>query len=190
MASEVEICNRALQKLGAKRIVSLDDNSVNARACNVAYSLVRDRVLRSHPWNCAISRAELAADAEPPEWGRANAFQLPSDFLRLLPPYPEMNINDLDWQIEGRKILTDDSGPIYLRYIYQVTDPNEMDPLLRELISTELALELCEEITQSNTKKDALKDDVKAIVKDARRVNAFECVAQEPPEDTWITVRD
>jgi hypothetical protein len=61
--SVVEICNRALQKLGAARITSLTQDTPNARSCNVAYNVLRKAELRSHPWSFAIKRAELAADA-------------------------------------------------------------------------------------------------------------------------------
>jgi hypothetical protein len=189
LASEVEICNRALQKLGAKRITSLTQDSANARACNVAYAVVRDAELRAHPWNFSVKRAELAAESPAPTWGRANAFPLPSDFLRSLPPYPEDNANDFDHQIEGRKILTNETSPLYIRYVYKVTDPNEMDSLFREALAAKLALELCEEITQSNTKKQILMEDYKMAIREARRTNAIENVAQDPPEDTWITAR-
>jgi len=189
MASKVEICNRALQKLGAKRITDLTEDSVNARACNVAYEPVKLSELRKHPWNCAIKRVQIAASATPPEFGRTNSFPLPSDFVRLLPPYPEMNVNDLDWQIEGKAIYTYDDAPLNVRYIYDVTDPNEMDMLFREALATELAIELCEELTQSNTKKAGLKDDYKDIIKEAKRTNGIENVGQEPPDDPFITVR-
>ena len=56
MASEVDICNRALSKLGAARITSLTEDSVNARACNAMYESVRDAELRAHPWNFAMKR--------------------------------------------------------------------------------------------------------------------------------------
>lgn len=189
MASEVGIANRALQKLGATRITSLSDASTSARACNACYETLRDAALRRHPWNFAVARAELAADATAPTWGRANAFQLPSDFLRLLPPYPEDNVNTLDWQIEGRKIYTDDSAPLYVRYIAQVTDPNTMDILFRELLASTMAVEMCEELTQSNTKKAALRDEIKEIIAEAKRTNAIENVSAATPEDTWLTAR-
>lgn len=190
MASVVGICNRALQKLGAKRIVSLtDENSSNARACNVAYETVRDAELRAHPWSFAIKRAQLAADSSTPEFGRANSFPLPSDFLCLREPYPEDNSLDHDWQIEGRKILTDEDAPLNLRYTAKVTDPNDMDVLFRESLATKLALELCEEITQSNSKKESLRQDYKEIIREAKRSNAIERPASQPPEDTWVTIR-
>lgn len=189
MASVVEICNRALQKLGAKRITSLTQDSANARACNVAYIPTRDRVLRDHQWNCAIARAELAADATAPAWGRENSFQLPSDFLGLADDYPEDNHNAKDWQIEGRKILTNDDAPLRIRYIKTMDDPNEMDACLREVLACELAIELCEEITQSNTKKQLLDGDREKAIRAAKKVNAIENVSKVPPEDDWITKR-
>lgn len=189
MASEVEICNRALQKLGAGSIVSLGDDSKRARECNRAYAPIRDATLRKHPWNFAIARQALAASSTPPTHGPANAFPLPSDCLRLLPPDPFVNFNDLDWQIEGRSILTNDAAPLNVRYIRQITDPNIMDPLYREALATEIAFEICEAVTQSNTKKEGLREDLKTIIAQAKLLNAIENVAAEPPEDTWITAR-
>lgn len=189
MASDVEICNRALQKLGATRITSLSENSNNARSCNVAYEPVKKALLRSHTWNFAIKRVELAASATDPVFGRGASYPLPADFLRLLPLDPEDEVVSSDWQIEGKSIITNDADPIYIRYIYNVSDPNEMDSLFLELFSTSLALELCEELTQSNTKKAALKEDRKEILAEARRINAIENVAQQPPEDSWVTCR-
>jgi hypothetical protein len=187
--SVVEICNRALQKLGAARITSLTQDTPNARSCNVAYNVLRKAELRSHPWSFAIKRAELAADATAPSWGRANSFTLPSDFLRLMDDYPEDNMNNKDWQIEGKKILTDDDAPLYIRYIYDVEDPNEFDSLFSEALSSKIAMELCEEITQSNSKLQAVSEMYKAAIREARRINAIENVAAKPPEDEWITVR-
>lgn len=190
MASTVDICNRALQKLGAKRITSITEDSVNARACNVAFEPVKLKLLRSHTWNFSKKRVQLAADATEPVFGYDYAYSLPADYVKLLPPDPESNVNDLDWQIEGKKILTNDAAPIDVRYIYNVSDANEMDALFRELLATELAFELCEELTQSNTKKEGLREDKRDILSEARRNNAIEQpVSHEPPEGTWLTAR-
>lgn len=190
MASEVGICNRALQKLGAKRITSLTENSVNARACNTAYEAVRDALYEDHDWVFAIKRFEIAEDATAPDWGKAHAYTLPSDFIRLSNDYPEDNLNSKDWEIEGQKIYTDDTSPIYIRYVARITDPNVMSSLFREYFATVLAFELCEEITQSNTKKAQLEKDVRMLEMKAKKSNAFQRIAQTPPEDEWITVRD
>lgn len=189
MSSEVEICNRALQKLGALRISALTDDNDSARACNLAYGPCRDDELRAHPWSFAIARQSLAADATAPAFGRANAFQLPSDCLRLLPPYPEDNEWNLDWLVEGRKVYTDDDAPLKVRYIKLETDPNVFDSTFREALAARLAMELCEPITQSNTKWDRAEADYRRAIRQARRVNAIEGPSDEPPTDPWITVR-
>lgn len=189
MASEVQICNRALQRLGAKRIVALTEDSRNGRSCNAAYRDIRDSELRKHPWSFAIKRVQLAKSTTSPTFVKANSFPLPSDFLRLLPLDPESVTNLEDWQIEGRNIVTNDSDPLNVRYVYRVTDPNEMDPLFREALSARLAYELAEEITQSNTKKDESKSSYEEIIFEAKRTNAIERVALIPPEDVWVTVR-
>ena len=42
MASTVDICNGALNQLGATTILSLTEDSKNARLCNSRYTQVRD----------------------------------------------------------------------------------------------------------------------------------------------------
>lgn len=187
--SEVQIANRALYKLGAAPISSFSDGNNRSEACNDNYYDVRNALLRAHPWSFAIAQVSLAADNVPPAWGRVNAFALPADFLRMLRPFPEVNLLTLDWVIQGKKIYTNDQSPLYLRYIQLVTDPNIFDPLFREALACSLAVELCETITQSNTKKAGLFQERANIINEAKRAEAIESVPEDPPEDLWLTVR-
>ena len=59
MASVVDICNGALNQLGASTILTLTEDSKNARLCNARYTQVRDSLFRSHLWNCLTKRVEL-----------------------------------------------------------------------------------------------------------------------------------
>ena len=105
MASVVEICNGALNQLGATTILSLTEDSKNARLCNQRFTQVRDAVFRSHPWNCLQKRQELAADTTAPAWGFKFAYTLPADCLRLL----RILDYDSNYKVEGRKILSNES---------------------------------------------------------------------------------
>ena len=69
MASETEIANAALDKLGEPPLTSFDDESRGARLAKRTYADLRDALLREYPWNFAMHRAELAADEDGPEWG-------------------------------------------------------------------------------------------------------------------------
>lgn len=53
-ATEVSICNRALQGIGTRtQISSLTESSVEARNCNLIYAATRDEVLQMAYWNFA-----------------------------------------------------------------------------------------------------------------------------------------
>lgn len=183
MASETGICNRALQLLGATRITSLaDTNSKSARECSVAYEPLRDALLRRYPWVFAITRAQLAEDVATPSFGFAHQYTLPTDCMRVLPNSDATN----DWVIEGRKILTDWAAPLNIRYVKKIVDPNEMDPLFREVLSTRIAEETCEALTNSATKKAVIKQALDDIMADAVRTGGLE---QGPPvwrEASWV----
>jgi len=190
MTDEVSICNLALQSLGAKSITALSEDSVAGRACNRIYAHARDTELRAHPWSFARARVSVAASSTDPAFGYAKQYQMPSDCLRILPTngYGGTTNQD-DFQIEGRKILTNASSPIKLVYIRQVTDPNDFDQLFVELLVARIAMEIAEKVTQSNQKKeDAMKLYTNAL-KEARRVNAFERPPLEEPVDSWVNAR-
>lgn len=186
MASDVEICNLALQKVGASLIISLSEGSTSADACNACYEHMRDKELRAHPWNFAIKRDALAADVDEPLFDYANQFTLPSDCLRILPP----NDADVDWKIEGRKIITNWSAPLYIRYIARIEDPNQFDELFIEMLACSIALHICEPLTQSNQKIQNIGQMYADARKEARRINAFENISDELPEDSWILARE
>jgi len=185
-----DICNRALGKLGAKRIRSLTEDSASARACNTAYVPVRDAFLEEHEWSFAIKRAELSAESPAPTWGPAYAYLLPADFIRLAEDdQARVDCGERDWIIENGRIKTDDSAPLQIRYISRVSDVSMMTPLFREGLATKLAFELCEQLTQSNTKKDELREDLKDVISRGKKSNAFQKPSKRPPEDTWVTAR-
>lgn len=187
--SNVAICNLALQKLGAKRITSLTEDSPNARTMNLCYEAIRDAELAKHRWSFAIRRAQLAADADAPDFGPAYSYTLPAEYLRLIEPDPEENYNNLDWKIEGKKVLTDQGAPLNIRFIYRVTDPNEFSPAFIEALACKLAWHTCEDITQSNQKKTDVHEEYVLSIREARRTNAIEKISEDPPEDTWVTAR-
>ncbi|BAR14017.1 putative tail tubular protein A [uncultured Mediterranean phage uvMED] len=169
MASTVEICNGALNQLGATTILSLTEDSKNARLCNSRFTQVRDGVFRSHPWNCLQKRIELAQDTTAPAWGFKYAYTLPADCLRLL------RILDFDsnYKVEGRKILSN-TETMKILYISRVTDPNEYDESLRETLSAALAADIAFAVTSNNTTVTNMYNLFEDKLKDARFVDSTE----------------
>ena len=176
MASVVEICNGSLNQLGATTILSLTEDSKNARLCNQRYTQVRDSVFRSHPWNCLQKRIELAADTTAPAWGFSFAYTLPSDCLRLL----RILDYDSNYKVEGRKILSNTSS-MKILYVARVTDPNEYDELLRETLSAALGADIAFGVTSNNQTTQNMYKIFQDKLKDARFVDSTEGqnIAQE-----------
>ena len=169
MASVVDICNGALNQLGASTILTLTEDSKNARLCNARYTQVRDSLFRSHPWNCLIKRVELARDTEVPSWGFSYQFTLPADCLRVL---TILNY-DYDYKVEGRKILAN-HGTVKIQYVARIDDPNQYDELLRETISAALAADIAYAVTSSNPVTKNMYQLFQEKLKEARFVDATE----------------
>ena len=186
--SKVQIANRALQKLGAKRISSLEQDHPNARSMNAAFELVRDTELRRYAWSFAIKRDSIAADGDDSLWGNWNRYSLPNDFIRLI--RDDESGSHVDWKIEGLYILSKDASPLEIRYIARIEDPNYYDALFIEAFAGRLASQCYTEIKDSSTTdKESVKDDYKADIAEAKRVGAIEKEAQEFPEDEWLAAR-
>ena len=186
--STVAIANRALQKLGAKRIESLTQDHPNARSMNAAFALTRDAELRRYDWSFAIKRASIAADAtDETILNTYNRYGLPNDFLKLI--RDDESGAAVDWRIEGLFIISEDASPLEIRYVARIEDPNYYDALFIEAFADKLALVTCEEITQSTSRKESIKDDYEKAIAEARRLGAIEKPAMEFVEDDWLAAR-
>ena len=180
MASVVDICNGALNQLGATTILSLTEDSKNARLCNSRYTQVRDALFRTHPWNCLQKRVQIAADTTAPAWGFTYAYTLPADCLRLL----RILDYDSNYKVEGRKVLSNTST-MKILYISRVTDPNEYDELLRETISASLGADIAFGVTSNNQTAKNMYQLFQDKLKDARFVDSTE--GQNVDQDLGMT---
>jgi hypothetical protein len=182
--SEVEICNRALIKIGEKTILSLADNSKPARICNTLYAPTRDLVLRSHPWNFAIKRVELAQNTAGPAYDYAYSYKLPTDCLRVLIPNREI----WEYGIEGRNLVTDYAGSL-IKYIARITDPNIFDSSFAEALACKIAAEAAVALTDNDPRHTAMVQLYGLAIADARSVNAMEAGPKWFTSEQWLDAR-
>ena len=179
--SETDICNMALGRLGAKRIsdfTNKDENNTPAVQCRLHYEQTRDALLRSHWWRFARYRVQLSENATAPTFEFDNAFDLPSDFLRLwIKPFEDnnwgLNNTNYTFSMEGKQLLTDEDS-VYLRYIRKVTDVSEFDPLFVEVLVFKLALKMCMPLTQDKELYQMLYQEMRDILARVRVVDKRE----------------
>jgi len=146
--SETGICNMALGRIGAKRIVKIEDsteNSVEAIQCRLHYSQTRDALIRSHYWRMARARATLSQNTTDPEFEWNFAYDLPVDFLRMKKPWdgfmPGSTDQEYSYSAEGTQLLSDQTT-LQIQYIKRVTDPPSFDPLFVEVFVLTLAIKM------------------------------------------------
>jgi hypothetical protein len=176
MASAVDIANSALNLLGASTISAFTDDSKNARLINQRYEPVRNRVFRSHAWNCLHKRVQLAQNSTAPVVEYSHAYALPSDCLRVLKIHngtTDSIASAIDYKLEGRNIVTDE-GTVFIIYIALDTDPNNYDTYLQESIAHQLAADLAYAVTNNATLADKYMTRADERLREARFIDATE----------------
>lgn len=197
-ASQAEVVNRALTKLGAGRITSITDNNNRAIVMNSLWETVRKAELARRRWGFSIKRDSLAALAGTPAWGYAKAYQFPADYLSLVqvndffvdPNFMDyVNQDNAAWVVEGTQILTDFSAPLKVRYVRDVTDVSSWHPLFVEAVAMKLAYEAAEELTQSSSKQQAALDAYNTALREGVRVAAIELAPRSQADGSWMLGR-
>jgi hypothetical protein len=191
MASEVDICNQALYKVGASTILALSEPSENARKCNAIYAQKRDKLLRSHPWNFAINRATLAQLDSSPAYDYDHAYQLPTlpYCLRVLELKEERD-SGYAWRVEGRTLVTDSDSAI-IKYIAKEADTGLYDPVFIDSLILMLAADLAVSVANSRSLRESLLIEYSDAIEEAKFSNAMETLDEQIAYDegSWILDR-
>lgn len=194
MASDVEIVNSALRKVGADTITSLNDGSDNANVALNLYSIHRDNLLRYHTWNFATKRKKLAQSATSPPYQWDYQYPVPSDFLRILEVHDNTDgLGAVRYKMEhddtDGTVIRTHANELWLTYIFGVTDPNRMPIDFREALALSLASEFATAIQNSNTLSERLLDQARRARSKARSNDGAEDYPDAFPEGSWVSSR-
>lgn len=185
------ICDRALQVLGYSSVSSVPQaGSRGAKSMERAYNGVKLSELQKHFWHFAIKRALVPASATPPVHTKRAAYPLPNDYLMLAPEdqdgdFPVKN----DWILEAGHIISDETGPLAIRYISLDVSETLFDPIFAEALALALALTCCEELTSSNTKTSNIAALYDQQISIARKRGSILVQKQRAPISPWISMR-
>lgn len=156
MASEVDILNLALARLGDNATVaSIDPPEGSAQAEHGArfYPIARDSLLEMHPWGFATRRVVLAPLVTD-TWNYQHAYASPADVITLLSVLPATAPNDdqstiFETMADG-VILTDEENAT-LRYVARITDTTKFPPLFVDALGWLLAAYLAGPVIKGDT---------------------------------------
>lgn len=171
--SEVAICNIALGWLGGDLIISLNDESVEAKLCKANYIPLRDAVLEEREWTFAVKRIEPAGLQDTPLYGFDKAFQIPPSVIRVLQvtrageDVVQAGVSNtgvrstsrggsgigretrIEWLREGETIVANSATRIYARVLVQIVDTTKFSPAFDQALAARLAMDLAIPLTNS-----------------------------------------
>lgn len=184
--SKVTIVNKALTYLGANRITSLTDDTLEAKSASNMYEDSLRSILSECGWKFATKRVLLNKLDEEPAWqenGMANYFQLPSDCVEI---FGVMN-EEAVWEREAKKIIANQSE-FGIKYVYFCDDTTLYPSYFIDAFAIKLAADMCYEITNSEAKTEALLELYKGeFLPMARTKNAREASRPQVKDDHWVT---
>lgn len=176
------IANGALILLGSvSRISSIDEvGSLPAQARDI-FTMLIPEILESHPWNFAVTRSELPRENPDEFAGRWPwRFQLPADCLRWL-PWDRADPAHFDGVEESGFLLSDDEGPITIRYIRNEKDPTRWSAGFRALVVAEMAYHLAATVADSQSARDRMERKAEAAILKAKRADGLAGTIRKRP---------
>ncbi len=189
--SKVDICNSALTKLGAPRITSITQDTPAARHCNAQFDNIRKEVLRAHWWNFAIARVELAqVSGTTPAYGFDYYYQLPSDCLRVLSEENDKYVGSNTWRVEGSRRIASSLSTMKIKYIQNVTDVAQFDPVFDEAMAYRLAADLAYPLLQDRVMMTDMMQLYRQQLAHARFLDATEGTPEYDDYSEIISVRN
>jgi hypothetical protein len=170
--SQIDLCSRALVKLGAGSISSFEDGTLEAEIAAGLYPIVRDSLLSVHPWNFATMYASPSLLAAAPIAEFSSAFLLPSDCLRVISAGTGTRARGLTYKIVGRELHTD-AAEIVVCYVGR---PPEVafPPFFDATLIAQLAAEFCIPLTESTSRWESLRRAAELELQRARLIDAQE----------------
>jgi hypothetical protein len=182
--SRTEIVNKALTLVGANPIVSIDDDTQNARVVNRVYELSLRSILSEAPWVFALRRSLLSKSTDTLAWYDTNenyVYVRPNEVIRVF----RANDSDAVWRAHGDYIVsdTDDLG---VEYVYYNNTPSSYTASFVEAFVDKLCSDIAFMIINSKTMAETfLEKYEKVSLSKALAENAQVGTPQTMKDDYW-----
>lgn len=180
--SSVELCSKALNKIGANPITAFNDGSVEAEICDSIYSNLKQKLLSLYSWSFAVKVALLERVNDLQRYDFCYAYALPVDFLRALKV-----VSGGKYKIVGSYLFSNEEV-VELEYVADVGE-SCFSPLFISafvyLLSAELSISLL-----CDTSKYALFYKLfNSEIKEAKSIDSMQQLNKSMENFTLIDVR-
>jgi hypothetical protein len=183
----LELCSRALLRIGTQAIASLDDGTAEAEIASGLYGGTRDALLSAHPWSFATGQEALPRLAAVPAADFRCAFQLPPGFLRALSAGGAGSGRGLAYRLlEDR--LHADAEQVTLTYVFR-PDESGFPAFFAAALVARLSAEFCIPLTENTARAQLLANQAEAELRAARRADSQQATTRALGNFPLIAVR-
>ncbi len=185
----VQLCARALLKIGAQPITSFDENTAEAEISALLYDICRDALVSAHPWSFATAQRRLALLDESPGADFDHAFGLPSDFLRVLSAGQgdSGRGKGVSYRIREQRIHTN-AETLMLTYVFR-PDESAFPAFFCQALISRLAAEFCLPLTENTSRSEMLGKAAEVEFARARSIDAQQQTPQSIGSFPLVDVR-
>ena len=165
--SSIELCSKALNKIGANPITSFNEGSVEAEICESMYENLKQKLLCLYTWSFAIKEVELLNSDEIGKYGYEYSYVLPVDFLRLI----KISSN-AKYKIAGSYLFCNDEQ-VKIEYVSNV-DEEYFSPLFISSFIYLMAAELSISLLSDTSKYSLFYRLFNSEIKEAKSVDSMQ----------------
>ena len=152
--SWVNVCNRALSRLGAESITTMEEGTDRSILCLLHLPEAVETLIQGNDWNCLKKDVELVQSDKTLDYEYDYQYALPADYGRIIEVYPR----GYKYSVVEDYLLTDLDEEVYLTYIYKPTaDPTTIPGTLLNAITMELAATLALPLTSNASLTERLE---------------------------------
>ena len=185
--TKIDLCSRALIKLGAQTIASFDEATAEAKVCSQLYEPTLESLLAAYPWRFALEKAQLPRLVQTPQADYQYAYQLPHNCVRVLSAGNSDRSQGLKYKIVGNMLHTN-SEQVIISYISR-PDETAFPPFFSNALIAKLAAEMCLPLTESTTRTDYMYNRAEEEFKTAKLTDSQQDVPSCFQDFSLIEVR-
>lgn len=218
MASEIDLCNRALSEIGTRSTISsFSEGSEESIQCALWYDKLRQMLLRAAPWGFARELVTLSAlgsaSAGTSQYPWPYMYAHPTEALRvryILPPTPpvgDQTMFDLFQQqgpsrhnrfiisgarnalLQPIKVVLATLKDAQAVIISDVTDVSLFDPSFDVALSALLSFKLCIPLSGNVAMRQDFRATAESMITAARVADGNEAMPTTDHTPDWISAR-
>lgn len=168
--TNIEICSRALIRLGANPIAEFNDGSAESEVAYALYGSTKNALLSSYPWSFSTRQISLVQANNSPIADFKYAYNLPIDILRSISCGSGNRGRGIEFKILNGVLHTNYSDVI-LTYIAEI-DEIDFPAFFTAALITKLAAEFSIPVTESTSRTEMLYNLAEKEIEKARLVDA------------------